>query len=112
MMNAGKKNAFAWIQNIRVSIATKLTLSFLSIILLSDLFFITIGIQIIDDRIIAEAQERIRNDLNTAREIYQNRLQYVEDAVKFTSVRLFMRDIVRGNVRQEYLDELVRFKNS
>jgi len=111
-MNAVMRTASAWIKNIRLPIATKLTLSFLSIILLSSLIFTIVGIQIIRKRIIDEAQERVRNDLNAAREIYQNRLSYVEDATKFTAVRLFMGDILRGDTHQEYLDELVRFKNS
>ena len=111
-MNAVTKTASEWIKKIRLSIATKLTLSFLSIILLSNLIFTIVGIQIINNRIIEEAQERVRNDLNAAREIYQGRLQHVEDAVEFTTVRLFMGDILRGDVRQEYLDELVRFEGS
>ncbi|MEW6030471.1 MAG: sensor histidine kinase [Chloroflexota bacterium] len=111
-MNAVAKTASEWIKKIRLPIATKLTLSFLSIILLSSLIFTFFGIQIINNRIIEEAQERVRNDLNAARDIYQNRLQYVEDAVEFTTVRLFMGDILRGDIRQEYLDELSRFKAS
>ena len=111
-MNAVKQTATTWIKKIRLSIVTKLTLSFLSIILLSNLIFTIVGIQIINNRIIEEAQERVRNDLNAAREIYQGRLQHVEDAVEFTTVRLFMGDILRGDVRQEYLDELVRFEGS
>jgi len=111
-MNAVKQAAIPRIKKIRLPIATKLTLSFLSIILLSSLFFSFVGIQIINNRIIAEAQERVRNDLNAAREIYQNRLQHVEDTVEFTTVRLFMGDILRGDVHQEYLDELARFKSS
>ena len=111
-MNAVKQTATTWIKKIRLSIVTKLTLSFLSIILLSNLIFTIVGIQIINNRIIEEAQERVRNDLNAAREIYQSRLQHVEDAVEFTTVRLFMGDILRGDVRQEYLDELVRFEGS
>lgn len=111
-MNAVSKTASDWIKKIRLSIATKLTLSFLSIILLSSLIFTFAGIRIINNRIIEEAQERVRNDLNAAREIYQNRLQHVEDAVKFTAVRLFMGDILRGDIRRDYLDELVRFKTS
>jgi two-component system NtrC family sensor kinase len=111
-MNAVTNAASEWIKKIRLPIATKLTLSFLSIILLSSLIFTFFGIQIINNRIIEEAQERVRNDLNAAREIYQNRLEHVEDAVEFTTVRLFMGDILRGDVRQEYLDELVRFKGS
>ncbi|MDO9302829.1 MAG: cache domain-containing protein [Anaerolineales bacterium] len=87
-------------------------MSFLSIILLSSLIFTTVGVQIINNRIIAEAQERVRSDLNTARELYQDRLAHIEDAVEFTTVRLFMGDILRGDIRQDYLDELARFKNS
>lgn len=111
-MNAVKKTASKWIRDIRLPIATKLALSFLSIILLSSLIFTFVGVQIINIRIIAEAQERVRNDLNAAREIYLDRLEHVEDAVEFTTVRLFMDDILQGDVRQEYLDELVRFKSS
>jgi len=111
-MNAVKQAASEWIKKVRLPIATKLTLSFLSIILLSSLIFTFVGIQIINNRIIAEAQERVSNDLNAAREIYQSRLGHVEDAVEFTSVRLFMADMLRGNIRQQYMDELKRFKNS
>ncbi len=111
-MNAVTKAASDWIRKTRLSIATKLTLSFLSIILLSSFIFTLAGIQIINNRIIEEAQERVRNDLNAAREIYQTRLRHVEDSVEFTSVRLFMGDILRGDIRQEYLDELARFKDS
>lgn len=111
-MNAVKQAASKRIKKIRLPIATKLTLSFLSIILLSSLIFTIVGIQIINNRIIAEAQERVRNDLNTAREIYRDRLVHIEQAVEFTTVRLFMADIVNGDVRQEYLDELIRFKDN
>lgn len=111
-MSAVTQTATKWIRNIRVPIATKLTLSFLSLILLSSFIFTFVGIQIINNRIIAEAQERIRNDLNTAREIYRARLVHIEQAVEFTTVRLFMADIVSGNIQQEYLDELIRFKDS
>lgn len=111
-MTAVARTAAGWIRKVRLPIATKLTLSFLSIILLSSLIFTLVGIQIINNRIIAEAQERIRNDLNTAREIYRDRLVHVTQAVKFTTARLFMEDILNGDIRQEYLDELTRFKES
>lgn len=111
-MKAVTDAASTRIKNIRLPIATKLTLSFISIILLSSLIFTFSAIQIFNNRIIDEAQERVRNDLNAAREIYQTRLQKVEDAVNFTTVRLFIGDILEGDARQEYMDELVRFKYS
>jgi two-component system NtrC family sensor kinase len=111
-MNAVRQAATTWIKKIRLPIATKLTLSLLSVILLSSLIFTIAGIQIINNRIIEEAQERVSNDLNAAREIYQDRLEHVADAVKFTTVRLFMGDILRGDIQRDYLAELVRFKDS
>lgn len=111
-MNALTKVVSEKIKNIRSSIATKLTLSFLSIILLSSLIFTFVGVQIINNRIIAEAQERVRTDLNAAREIYQDKLERVADAVKFTAARLFLGDILRGEIQSSYLNELTRFKNS
>lgn len=111
-MNALTKVVSEKIMNIRSSIATKLTLSFLSIILLSSLIFTFVGVQIINNRIIAEAQERVRTDLNAAREIYQDKLERVADAVKFTAARLFLGDILRGEIQSSYLNELTRFKNS
>jgi two-component system NtrC family sensor kinase len=106
------KAALARIKGVRLPIATRLTLSFLSIILLSSIIFTVVGVQIINNRIITEAQEHVRIDLNTAREIYRVELELVKDAAEFTTARLFIADIVRGDIRQDYLDELVRFRNS
>ncbi len=93
-------------------IATKLTLSFLSIIILSSLIFTLVGVRVIGDRILAEAQERVRTDLNTARLIYQDRLEQVAQATQFTTARLFLEDILQGNAETQYLEELSRFRES
>ena len=91
------KTASDWFKTIRLPIATKLILSFLSIILLSSLIFTFFGIQIFNNRIIDEAQERVRNDLNAAREIYLTRLSHVEDAVAFTAVRWAVKERRQGS---------------
>ncbi len=51
-------------------IATKLFLSFLLIIVMTSLIFSVVGIRLIDILVVAEAQSRVRNDLNSARLIY------------------------------------------
>ncbi len=93
-------------------IGTKLALSFLSIIILSSLIFTLVGVRVISDRILAEAQERVRTDLNSARLIYQDRLEQVAQATQFTTARLFLEDILQGTAETQYLEELSRFRES
>jgi len=98
------------LQNIRLPIAAKLILSFLSIIVFSSLIFTLLGAQIISSLITSEAEERVRNDLNTARMIYVDTLSNIQDKAEFTAVRTFLADILSGDVNQTYVDELKRFK--
>ncbi len=97
-------------REIRLPIATRLTLSFLSIIIISSLIFTLLGAQIISSLITTESEERVRNDLNTARMIYVDTLSRVQEQTEFTAVRTFLEDILKGNIDQTYVDELRRFK--
>ena len=76
----------------RISIATKLILSFLLIIVITSAVFSVVGVQVIGDRVVSEAQERVRTDLNAAREIYVNSLRVISHEVRFVSDRTFVRD--------------------
>ncbi len=107
-----KKFAFIHGRSIRLPIATRLTLSFLSVILLSSLVFTLVGTQIISNLIKAEAEERVRNDLNAARLIYVEALQRVRDAAEFTAVRNITQQILQGNILHTYTDEMIWFKVS
>jgi two-component system, NtrC family, sensor kinase len=109
------RRVFHWFEsilekNIRLPIASKLILSFLSIIIFSSLIFTLLGAQIISGLITSEAQERVRNDLNTARMIYTDSLSNIQDKAEFTAVRTFLADILNGDVNQTYVDELRDFK--
>ena len=98
-------------RGIRQSIATRLSLSLLTIITLSGLLFTIVGVETISSLIVAEAEERVRNDLNAARLIYADELDHIRQAVEFTAVRTFIEDIVlRKDITQEYKDVLARFK--
>lgn len=77
---------------VQIPIATKLVLSFLLIIVLTSAIFSIVGVRIIGDRVVAEAQEKVRTDLNSAREIYLTRLARLSDEVRFVSERTFVRD--------------------
>jgi two-component system NtrC family sensor kinase len=104
LSDAGKGSA-------RIPIATKLILSFLLIIALISMVFIVVGIRLISDRIVAEAQEKVRYDLNVAREIYLNELGHVNDVVRYTVDRFFIINALMSGTIELVTDELVKVKN-
>ncbi len=94
----------------RITLATQLIYSFLAVIVIISIVFIAVGIQLIGNRIVAEAQEMVRQDLNAAREIYLSKLGNVNDAVRFTADRFFLRNaMLFGNI-ESAANELVRVK--
>jgi two-component system NtrC family sensor kinase len=98
---------------LRNSIATRLSVNLVIIITLSGLLFTIVGVKTISDLTVAEAEERVQNDLNTARLIYQVKIDNIARAVKYTAARTFIEDILSGEeVAQEYLNELSRFKET
>ncbi len=78
------------------SIALRLMSSFLVIIVIMGAVFSFVGIRFIDSRVIAEAQRRVASDLNAGREIYQNELRGVQQTVRMTAERLFLKDAILG----------------
>ena len=81
--------------------ATKLVLSFLLIILLTSGVLGIVGVRVIGNRVVAEAQAKVETDLNAAREIYLNKLASVNDVVRFTADRvLLMNTLLSGDTQQ------------
>jgi two-component system, NtrC family, sensor kinase len=78
--------------NRTINFTTKLILSFLLIVFIMSAVFSIVGVQLIGDRIIEEAQEKVRTDLNSAREIFLNHLGKISDEIRFVSDRTFVRD--------------------
>jgi two-component system, NtrC family, sensor kinase len=98
--------------SLRIPIAIRLILSFLLIIVMTNLIFTVVGVQIISDRIVSEAQEMVGHDLNSAREIYLSKLNHINDVVRLTADRFYIKDaLMSGNVG-EFAEELVRVKES
>ena len=85
----------------KVRIATKLVLSFVLIILLMSVTFSVVGVWVIGDRVVEEAQAKVQTDLNSAREIFLNKLAHVNDAVRLTADRyLLMSALLSGDTKQ------------
>jgi two-component system NtrC family sensor kinase len=93
------------------SIATRLSLSLLAIIILSGLLFTAVGVTTISRLIVNEAEDRVKNDLNSARLIYLDKLDRVRQAAEFTAVRTFNEDVLlQKNISQDYINVLKSFK--
>jgi two-component system NtrC family sensor kinase len=75
------------LRELRMHLTTRLTLSFLLVILMTSAIFTVAGILLIGNRILAEAQETVKRDLNSAREIYMGKLRQVNDVVRLTADR-------------------------
>lgn len=85
---------------VRSPIATKLILSFLLVIMIISVAFMAAGVQLIRNRIIAETQDRVRHDLNAAREIYLSELRHISDVTRFVADRtLLFHQLLSGNAQ-------------
>jgi two-component system NtrC family sensor kinase len=81
------------------TIALRLTLSFVFIIVVISAIFTAVGLRYISDRTMAEAQGKVHNDLNSAREIYRVNLHNIHQAIRFSADRFYLRNaLVAGRV--------------
>ncbi len=92
------------------SIATKLIAAFLLVIIGISAVFSLVGVQFIGNRILAEAQTKVRTDLNSAREMYLANLGKVYDIVRFTADRFSLRSAILAGNLTPVADELSRLR--
>ncbi len=78
--------------NMRITLKTKLIASFLVVVAIFGGIATIIGVRLIGNGIVRQAQEKVRLDLNSAREIYQHKLKEIENVVSFTSIRTCAKD--------------------
>jgi two-component system NtrC family sensor kinase len=81
------------------TLAFRLTLSFVFIILMISAIFTVVGLQFIAHRTMTEAQMKVRNDLNAAHEIYLGHLQQIYQTIRLSSERFYLRNaIIAGDI--------------
>ena len=103
---------FSWLENLRIPIATKLILGYLLVIVFISVVFMFVSVRLISSLILSEAQEKVRNDLNSAREIYLNKLSHIDVIVRNTAGRFFLRDAILSNNIDSAFRELDRIKET
>ena len=76
------------------SLRTKLILSF-SIVIIVGVFLSTIvGVSLIGNTIVKQAQDKVRLDLNSAREVYQEESNSIKNTIRLTAIRFFIKDAI------------------
>ncbi len=114
--NASKTEAaasgfsLAALRRVRVTIATKLIVGFLLVCMIVGITFGVIGVHIIGGLVVDEAQEKVRTDLNVAREIYLNHLDRISDKMRFVAGRTFVRDGSSSKDRNKVVETLAVFR--
>jgi len=94
----------------KILLKTKLIISFLAVIMICGLISTVVGMQLIGTGIISQAQDKVKNDLNSAREIYREEAENLKNVVRFTVLRFFMKDAVLDNDIETLKKELDRIR--
>ena len=81
----------------KVSLKTKLVTSFLTVILICGLVATLVGIRLIGTGIINQAQDKVRHDLDSGREVYREEMENLKDVIHLTASRFFIKDAISNN---------------
>ncbi|BCS52209.1 cache domain-containing protein [Geobacter sp. SVR] len=96
----------------RVSIRLKLTIGALLPLFVAILFCSLAGISLINSRIDAQAQEKVRTDLNSAREVYNNEIAHLRNVVRFSAGMPFIAKGMVAGDRERIADLLSSLRHN
>jgi two-component system NtrC family sensor kinase len=94
------------------SLRKKLILSFSVVILVGVFLSVIVGMHLIGGTIVRQAQDKVRLDLNSAREVYQEESENVKDIIRLTAVRFFLKDAILSNNIDQLVKELQNVRES
>ncbi len=96
----------------RLHLTAKFVFSFLFVILLIGGLAIWVGVHFIADGILKQAQNKVKSDLNVAREIYSENLDKVKDIIRLTANRFFIREAVSKRDIERLRIELAKIREN
>ncbi|TKJ33067.1 MAG: histidine kinase [Planctomycetes bacterium B3_Pla] len=85
---------------------SKLVVSFLAVIIMCGLVATVVGMRLIGTGIVNQAQDKVRHDLNSGREVYREETENLRDTVRFTALRFFINDAISDNDNDTLRKEL------
>ena len=106
-----KRNFTGLFQNARMPIHAKMMAASVLLIVLVGTVFLVIGVRLTSNRVLTEAQDKVRNDLNAARVIYESQLQQIDSVVCLTSDRKFLKDAIQSGDMESAYQELTDVKD-
>ena len=90
----------------------RILVPFYIVIVTFALLVAVLGYFVIKQNIIERAQTKVKNDLNSVREIYEQEVKSVRDIIRFTALRFFLKDAISENDRQTLSKELDRIRTA
>jgi len=94
------------------SLRTKLTVSFLAVVLAGGLIYLGIAFRLIGNTVIRQAQNEVRHDLASAWMVYHETLKTVKDIVQLTADRFFLKQALATHQLQTARSELERVRKA
>ena len=92
------------------SLKNRLIMNFSIVILVGGVLSVIIGVRLIGNTVIKQAQDKVRLDLNSAREVYLGEISSIEHTVRLTAERFFLKESpLKGNL-QALNNELERVR--
>lgn len=91
---------------------SRIVVPFDTVIVTFSLLVAVLGYYVIKNDIIKRAQTKVKNDLNSAREIYAQELENVKDIVRFTADRFFINNAIATQDNETLDKELERIRKS
>jgi two-component system NtrC family sensor kinase len=92
----------------KISIKTQLALIFLALACFIGVVTSLIVNSIITSQIISEAQERVKEDLNTARWVYDSKIRDIDRTIHWTSIRHVLKEGIKGRNASPIREELIQ----
>ncbi|HEY5974161.1 MAG TPA: cache domain-containing protein, partial [Geobacteraceae bacterium] len=83
-------------KQLRASITAKLTVATLLPLCVAIVICWFTGVFILTSKIVSQAHDKVRNDLNAAREVYNHELDHIRDVVRFTAAAAYTADALAG----------------
>jgi two-component system NtrC family sensor kinase len=90
----------------KLPLRTRLLVSFIVVIAITGAVSMLVGVRMIREGIIRQAQDKVRLDLNTAREEYTDDVNDVRDVIRYTVIRTFIRNALAAGDAAVMADDL------
>ncbi|MFC1635638.1 cache domain-containing protein [Planctomycetota bacterium] len=90
----------------------RILISFFTVIVAFALSVAVLGHYVIKRGIIERAQAKVKNDMDSAREIYLQEIERIRNVIRFAAVRFFIKDAISDEDRKTLRLELARIRQA